>query len=543
MVSRKMTKDSPQAVITVSRQRLWEALTVLGFPLACGFELMRHPLWRDEMQPWLFARGSDSIAALVRNMHYETHPRLWYLILYVISRFTANPVAMQAANFVIIGAAITIFVRFCPLPLYLKAPTVFGYFMLCEWGAVSRNYALGMMFLFAFCARFPKRDGGWLGLAVLLFLAIQSNLFAAGLATVLAGLLVLEAFVNPRVWTRIRTRKMDVALSLSLVLGGDLLAFWTAIPKPDIDPSLNFLGVTASLWDKILMAIGAPLDGFYPWFWATPVLTNFVLDPLNGTIVRPLVDGFFGSRELCALAGLLLIPLTIAFFRRSRLISWTYPAGLVLLVVFAYIRFDDQLRYEGHFFLWFLICLWLAHYLPGSSTTASIKPFKLSTRQKQLYCSFVFIQLLDSVVFTVASFYHPYSYSKAVANYIKENHLENIPLVAYPDYAGMPVSGYLNKPVYDLDTQRWGTFTIENNKRKTGWKVQTVLAAVDEFAAAGNQDFLLLLDKPLAGKRNNQIYYISQVGNIREIQSFRTAIVYGESYWLYRYTIPELTKP
>ncbi len=140
------------------------------------------------MQPWLFARQSDSIADLLKNLHYETHPRLWYLILFGVSRFTANPAAAQAANFLIIGAAMTLFVWFCPMRFYIKALTVFGYYFVYEWGSTSRNYALGVLFCFAFCAAFRKREKGLLPLALLLFLASQSNLCATAIAGGLAFL-------------------------------------------------------------------------------------------------------------------------------------------------------------------------------------------------------------------------------------------------------------------------------------------------------------------------------------------------------------------
>ncbi len=217
----------------LGNQRLWEAGLVLAFLVLCGFDLLHHAMWRDEMQPWVFARDSASIPELFRNMRYETHPRLWYLILFGITRFTSNPAAMQVANFLTMGLAVALFVRFCPFPFYLKALTVFGYFFLYEWGTVSRNYALGVLFSFAFCAYFPKRDKGYIGLAVILFLATQSNLCAAVLAAGLSWLLILEAWTDAEVRARIRVRKIDAAISIFLVTAGLLLALWTAIPQPD----------------------------------------------------------------------------------------------------------------------------------------------------------------------------------------------------------------------------------------------------------------------------------------------------------------------
>ena len=69
---------------------LLAAFFVLGLLL-----VLRHALWQDEWQAWLLVRGSRSLAELFQNLRYEGHPAFWYLPLYGLSRFTAQPLAMQ----------------------------------------------------------------------------------------------------------------------------------------------------------------------------------------------------------------------------------------------------------------------------------------------------------------------------------------------------------------------------------------------------------------------------------------------------------------
>jgi hypothetical protein len=51
-------------------------ITVLFFLLSLN-TILHHEMWRDELQAWLIARDSDSIAQLFfQNLRYEGHPGL-----------------------------------------------------------------------------------------------------------------------------------------------------------------------------------------------------------------------------------------------------------------------------------------------------------------------------------------------------------------------------------------------------------------------------------------------------------------------------------
>ncbi len=232
---------------------------------------------------------------------------------------------------------------------------------------------------------------------------------------------------------------------------------------------------------------------------------------------------------------MILFPVTVAFFWRSPLILWTYLSGASFLLLFASLLIDNRLRHSGHFFLWFLICLWLAHYFPGAATSRTMRPFQVSSCQKLFVAFFLVIQVLNSVFASIAGCHYPYSCSRDVAAYLRQHQLNDLPIVGYPDYAAMPVSGYLNVRIYYPDTQRWGSFVIENNIRRTDWNTDQILDSVREFAAQGHQDFLLLLNGPLAVVRDNRLYEPESIGNLHEEASFYPSIQWNESYWVYRY--------
>jgi hypothetical protein len=109
--------------------RRWAAaLTFLYFCVA-GIGIAHHEMWDDEVQAWLLARDSGSVAELLWNMRYEGHPAAWYLLLFVLTRFTRDPVAMQVLHVMIATGMVYILARYAPFSRLQKTLIAFGYFL------------------------------------------------------------------------------------------------------------------------------------------------------------------------------------------------------------------------------------------------------------------------------------------------------------------------------------------------------------------------------------------------------------------------------
>ena len=109
--------------------------------------IINHELWRDELQAWRIATSSGSIDELFSNSRYEGHPAIWYLSLYLISRLSDNPIAMQVLHILIGISATFVMCKYAPFSRWQKASLSFGYFMFFEYFIVSRNYAFGVLAL------------------------------------------------------------------------------------------------------------------------------------------------------------------------------------------------------------------------------------------------------------------------------------------------------------------------------------------------------------------------------------------------------------
>jgi len=63
--------------------------------------ILNHSMWRDELNPWLIVRDSQSLGDLIANIHYEGHPVLWYFSLAILRKIVDNPMIMQIFHWAI----------------------------------------------------------------------------------------------------------------------------------------------------------------------------------------------------------------------------------------------------------------------------------------------------------------------------------------------------------------------------------------------------------------------------------------------------------
>src|SRR5580700_4131925 len=134
-------------------RRFAAALTAAFFLLEL-INILHHAMWRDEMQVWSFAEHSHSLRELLYLTRYEGHPAIWQLLVYSISGLFTNPLAMQFLHLAIATMTAYVVTRYSPFRLLEKVLLIFGYFLFYEYATISRDYALGILFLFSFCAVF-----------------------------------------------------------------------------------------------------------------------------------------------------------------------------------------------------------------------------------------------------------------------------------------------------------------------------------------------------------------------------------------------------
>lgn len=447
------------------RDTLFALLALSLFLIYAGFSTYHHEMWRDEMGPWLIGRDSRSILDIFHNIRYDGHPSLWYLLVWPLTKFTANPAAMQWLNLAVSAAAVFLVAAFAPGPRSLRGALVLGYFPVYEYGSIARNYAPGVLALAAFCALFPRRREHPLLLGVLLLLAAHTSMLACLLAIAATCMLALE-------WVLERSERSGTALAaVGIAAAGILLAVYQMIPPADSGYAMGWhFGFDPARAAQVLKSMTAaylPLPKPGPGFWETELLAY----------LSPLWRGFSWLAAPLFLAGTAL-----ALLRRPLALAY-YLTGTLGLLAFFYAKHTGYLRHHGFLFVCFATALWLA---------ATLKPVRLSApwdgvSRKIERAGLIVLPLLllfhlaGAAIAVTGEASYPFSAAKETAELIRQRGLEKLPVVADLDVSGMPVVGYLDKTAAFYPCgDRMGSFVVWDKARMQHsivWEQAPILAA------------------------------------------------------------------
>lgn len=219
-------------ILSKNNQVFSIVVTLIFFCLGL-FGILNHSMWRDELNVWLITRDSSSLGELFGNIKYEGHPALWYLFLYLLNQFTSNPVAMQCLHLLIATGAIYIFIRFSPFTQLQKALFAFGYLPFYEYLVISRNYAIGLLLIFAFCALYPTRINSYFWLSVILFLLANSNAYCLFISLALGLTLIIEYSFEQKIRNSLLVSRRDKLGSLMIFVLGIISSLMQLIPPTD----------------------------------------------------------------------------------------------------------------------------------------------------------------------------------------------------------------------------------------------------------------------------------------------------------------------
>jgi hypothetical protein len=397
-------------------------------------------MWRDELQAWLLAAGSGSLPELFHNLRYEGHPALWHLLLFAVSRVTDALWPMQVLHLAIAAAAVFLFARNAPFSRRARALFAFGYFPLFEYGVISRSYSLGLLLVLAFASLAPRRlSHSYLSLGIVLALLANANAYGWLLAAALAGGLVVEALTRAAARQAVAARLGETLLSLGIWAAGALLGVLQMLP-PD-DGGFAARSSWSFAWDpqKLLLTLASVAQAYLPLpnVGAEAVWNSLLLWRLPAQVSVLLAVG--------AVAGL-------AFhLRRSRLALAAYLGGTLILLAFAYGFYFGWLRHHGHHFVLAVGCLWLARRDEESAPRRDL-PLVL----------WLTVQMIAGLTLWGLDLMLPFSNARAVARLLADAPL---PAAVSPDYLGTPVSGYLGRPLDNLETLRPVTFVLWNTER------------------------------------------------------------------------------
>lgn len=478
------------------------------------------------METWLIARQSNSILDLTRNMRYEGHPVLWFLMLYAVTRFTRWLPAMQLLNVGIASCTAYLVAEYSPFTRFQKVLFCFGYFPLYEYGTISRNYGVGLFLLFLFCVWYrPDSKQEWIIGAVFLSLLANTSVYGTMIAIAFAASFFAFPALLAADTRSFLSQRATHAWTGALIFCISLVAAIAQMHPPadtGVAEGWHFPTSAHSIANTLTTVLRAflPIPNSLAHFWNSSFFFQ------NSFLERHA----FWPR----LASPLILLIAMFLLARKRLALLAYVAAAAAMLLFMHVKYMGSERHFGHLFIVFIACLWISARMPDQPPASLFlrrAAQRLQRQQQTILVCILAVQLAVAAIASSVDWIRPFSQGKAVAAFLRTHGFADMFIVADGGDA-QTVAGYLDRELYYTNTQHLGSFIVLNKDRLR--PRPSALEDATEIASARQEDVLILSNHPM----------VAGTSPAHEIAQFTGSIVPSENYYLYLLTPdPDNNKP
>lgn len=429
-----------------------------------------HELWRDEAWQWLVIIESHSLKDLFTGLASGGGVGyLFPMICYLGAQVSTSPRTYQLVHLAVASGAVFVFARWAPFGRLERVLFVFGYFLCYEYAVISRSYAMGVMLLWLTCAAIA---GQWrpaaVGAALALLVQTTAFSFLLGLAIAAAWLIErwLQRRTHPRFWT-------DAATVGALTVAGLVAALFQILPAPSSASALPQLRVDWDLTEAV-KTVETAWRAFVP-------LPQFQLNFWNTNVLQP-------WPALRALAGILTLCVAFAVLWGRRLPLAVFGLGAAALLAFRFFLMPGSIRHHGHLWLLFVAALWLGN---GQTLLGDRRSWR-----SRMILALLIVHVTAAAFASWMDLRHPFSNGKATAAFIRNQRLDQHPLLGHREMPTTPVSLFLGRPLYSpsrkifVSHPGWGPDERQLTRRE-------LRCAARELAGLEGRDIVLVMNYEL----------------------------------------------
>lgn len=471
----------------------WLYLTLLIYIILIGIIIYYHEAWTDEAHVWLISRDSTSFFELLfTNLRYVGHPSLWYIFLRIVSKFHLPYFAMNILSGAIATIGIYVFLRYSPFPKIIKILFPFSFFLFYQYAVLARNYVLLPLLLFIIAIIYKDKTK-----KIYLFI------------------LLLALLVN------LSVHSLLIAISLFLTHLIDLYEEW-----PHLDKKLRIKQIKAALvFAFIIGLIGIQMLPQKDSFWGVRYNYNFS----NFLKLSPIIL----NNAMTGVMGISLLVLIISlfwFYKKKTLLLFLIPS-LAILSFFSVVVFKAW--HEGILTLVWIFAMWI------SFERDNIKNNKLKYLKILVILSIIILlsfQIFWSFKNSINDINGPYSAGKSIAEYIRNNKLEDKKIYATSFYS-ISILPYFDEVIFD-------NYYYPNKSTRNLWlrggevieDYETILKHQPDLIILGAHQHLDVRatkkDKEALLNNPNLFIYETPINEIKEIPGYSfEGIFEGNMYW------------
>lgn len=428
--------------------------------------LSTHVFWRDEVRAFSLALSGSSYGEMLRNVHGEGHPALWYLVLRAGHDLFPYREVLPIAGAVFGIAAMALVAFRSPFRFITIALVLFSGYGAFEYVVIARNYGIAALVMLALAALYGRiRNSLWFGavLAILCNTNVPSCLLAAGF--------LLFRFVE-------------------MLSGGS---------SPSRRDWLIFAG------NAVLAAAGALLCFLtvYPTFNDAAVSSNLSsVGP--GQIAAALLDTHKGFSHMLLGPAVLAIS-CLAFIRRPAAL-FASVASFIALKLFFYFVYESFYRHEILFLFFLLSLLWMTANGAGG-TWPQKRWMRIDMVGAWAFLALLAVHTLAlGAPLTEQLAGKPYSRSADVARLLQQPALSGAIVMADPDTMLEPLPYYVDNPLWMLRQQRFGKVVRLSENARRELTLDDVLADAKRLHARTGRPIVFLSHLRLLPDRKQRIF-------------------------------------
>ncbi len=421
-------KQNIRDTLFTKKRGLPEVVTLIVYILGVSVISCFHEPWFDEAQAWEIARCASLKEILFHIPHYEGHPQLWHLILMPFAKSGAPfEFTLSAVNITFCAAGMALLLFVSPFPRIVRCALPFSFFFFYQYGVISRPYSLMTFAVFLCAMTYTDRSEKPLRYVLSLILLCAAQAFGIVLAGGLCIVWLSEIFAQHKSeGSLISVFKDKRCYCLLLIASVAAFLIASIIPAKDV----YFQGVDYSVGERLAMLyklLVIPIDGLFGVY-------------LDIEAIKQSTSGLIAT----SIGGAIILAAMIAICRANKK-TLTFALPYFMFTLFGSLSYFSY-HHLGISLLYFIFIFWIIIAengeiaLPKFAFKIKEKVDSMLIRRLAAVTAAVIIAVPFgwTVYCCVQDILKPFG-PRAVAEYIKENHLEDkIMLQWHYEYKNIP---------------------------------------------------------------------------------------------------------
>lgn len=431
----------------LKKENLFNTIIFIIYLILSFIILLFHESWRDEAQSWLISRDLSFIN-IIKQMNYEGHPVLWYIILSIFSKLGLPYITVKIISWIITSVGVSFVLYKSPFNKIVKTLIIFTPILLYWYPAVARSYCLIPIAMFLIAYFYNQRHEKIYSYIASILLLAFTHIMMYGMVGILLALFYIEAiFINRKENTYVQKRK--ICISLAIVIICLLFILVPIYNSTQINTDVN-------------MELNIELN--------VKILNKFHDSTINTISILFNTEEQFCIISILIILGIFLI-YELIFYPKNFVII--FSTTILQLFIYSYIYICTPQR-AGTLLLLIIFVLWIQE--------EKIKTKKLKTILEMLIVILLAYNIYSGFKTISEEYYLNYSSALETAEYIEQN-IENdaIFICTNMPKASAIIPYISNYKYWSPQTKNYFSFVSWNEDYENTYTVQEFKDMVENF--------------------------------------------------------------